>query len=523
MTLKKILLILTTWPVFLVNAQNVDKTDLNTLVKQLNTRYDEQNPILSPDGQLLYFTRANDSLNIGGTKDKGDVWFSRIGPDGVWQKPQNLGRPINDELKNYMIGFSPDGKIMFLNQEKKNPGGLIINDGIAYSVQENGVWTRPTKLSVDYMFNKSEHQSGSISKDGNYMVLSLQSYAARGAEDIYVCTYSQGNWTQPVNLGSVINTAKQEMTPYLSPDNKKLYFSSNGHGGRGGRDIFVSERLTDDWTSWSKPQNLGADVNSDGVELGWFIDTRNSLSYYSTTQNSDGYGDIRATIVSLDGNDSIPSAVVFEELLVEAMENNKTVVLSGTIFNEKSKSGIPAAINLSAANLEINLNATPEEGKFTTEVPINAGKLNINIKSPGFMGLIDEIEILGADIVKDFSLTPLEIGTTITLNKVYFERGTAQLLDDSFAELNRVAEMMSENPAVKIELSGHTDNQGSSKLNLQLSQERVDIVKQYLTEHGIEGSRIRGKGYGGTKPVASNANEETRKLNRRVDFTILKN
>jgi OmpA-OmpF porin, OOP family len=215
--------------------------------------------------------------------------------------------------------------------------------------------------------------------------------------------------------------------------------------------------------------------------------------------------------------------VVFEELLVEAMENNKTVVLSGTIFNEKSKSGIPAAINLSAANVEINLNATPEEGKFTTEVPINAGKLNINIKSPGFMGLIDEIEILGADIVKDFSLTPLEIGTTITLNKVYFERGTAQLLDDSFAELNRVAEMMSENPAVKIELSGHTDNQGSSKLNLQLSQERVDIVKQYLTVHGIEGSRIRGKGYGGTKPVASNANEETRKLNRRVDFTILKN
>jgi len=523
MTLKKVILILIATPVFLSNAQNVDKTDLSALVKQLNTRYDEQNPILSPDGQLLYFTRANDSLNIGGTKDKGDIWFSRIGPDGIWQKPQNLGRPVNDELKNYTLGFSPDGKIMFLNQEKKNPGGLIINDGIAYSVQENGIWTRPTKLSVDYMFNKSEHQSGSISKDGNYMVLSLQSYASRGAEDIYICTYNQGKWTQPVNLGSVINTAKQEMTPYLSPDNKKLYFSSNGHGGRGGRDLFVSERLADDWTSWSKPQNLGLEVNSDGVELGWFIDTRNSISYFSSTQNSDGYGDIRATTVYLDGNDSLPQAVAYEELLTEAEENNKSIIFSGTVINEKSKSGIPAAINLSAEKVEINVSATPEDGKFTTEVPVNAGKVTISIKSPGFMGLTEEIEISGTDLEKDFLLTPLEVGTTITLNKVYFERGTAQLLDDSFAELNRVAEMMSENPGVKIELSGHTDNQGSSKLNLQLSQERVDIVKQYLTEHGIEGSRIRGKGYGGTKPVASNASEETRKLNRRVEFTILKN
>jgi len=134
-----------------------------------------------------------------------------------------------------------------------------------------------------------------------------------------------------------------------------------------------------------------------------------------------------------------------------------------------------------------------------------------------------KIEIAGNDLIEEYLLTPLEVGTTITLNKVYFERSTAQLLDDSFSELNRVAEMMSENPGVKIELSGHTDNQGSSKLNLQLSQERVDIVKQYLTEHGIDGSRIRGKGYGGTKPVASNASEETRKLNRRVEFTILKN
>ena len=520
---KKIFLFVLITPVCFINAQIVDKSDLNALVEQLNSRYDEQNPVLSPDGLTMFFTRANDSLNIGGTKDKGDVWYSRIGSNGRWEKPKNLGRPINDELKNYILGFSPDGKIMFLNQEKRNPGGLIVNDGIAFSIQENGSWTRPAKLSVDYLLNKSDHQSGSISRDGNFMVLSLQSYASRGAEDIYVCTYKQGKWTQPVNLGSVINTSKQEMTPYLSPDNKVLYFSSNGHGGRGGRDLYKSNRLADDWTSWSKPENIGTAVNSDGVELGWFIDIRNGLSYYSSTQNSDGYGDIRAAMENLEVTDTVPVSNVYQELMAEAVELNKTIELSGTVINEKTRTGIPAAINLISDGMEININSASDDGRYIAQVPANLHNITVNIKSPGFMGAIEELTITESNLEKDFVLTPLEVGTIITLNKVYFERGNSQLLNDSFAELNRVADMMMENPGVKIELAGHTDNQGSSKLNLQLSQERVDIVKQYLIEHGIEGSRIRGKGYGGTRPVASNASEETRKLNRRVEFTILKN
>ena len=139
------------------------------------------------------------------------------------------------------------------------------------------------------------------------------------------------------------------------------------------------------------------------------------------------------------------------------------------------------------------------------------------------MSITEEILFDGNDLTRDFKLTPLEVGATIQLNQVYFARGTAELLEDSFAELDRVVDMMSENPTVKIELSGHTDNQGSSKLNIKLSQERVEKAKLYLTEHGIDNKRIKGKGYGGTKPVASNASEETRKLNRRVEITILKN
>lgn len=504
-------------------GQSVNTSDLDALLKKVNSRYDEQNPILSPDGKNLYFTRANDSLNIGGTRDKGDIWVSELQGDGTWGKPQNLGWPVNDELKNYMLGFSPDGNIMFLNKEKKNPGGLIINDGIAFSVKERNTWSRPAPVSVDYLLNKSSHQSGSISADGSIMLLSLQSYASRGEEDIYVSAYREGRWTQPVNLGSVINTNLQEMTPYLSPDRKYLYFSSNGHGGKGGRDLFVSERFGDGWSEWSRPKNIGADVNSTGVELNYFIDIKNNLAYFSSTQNSDGYGDIRAHQIDLEFEIQEENLVVYETLIEQAVEERKTLLLSGKITSSTTKEPVTAAINITSGNVALNTNSETESGRYGLEIPVNMGESEINIKAPGYMGVKEIITFSGDDTNKDFELTPLEIGATIRLNKVYFERGTSNLLEESFPELANVIDMMNENPGVKIELSGHTDNQGNSKLNLQLSQERVYVVKRYLTENGVDSKRIRGKGYGGTRPVASNAAEETRRLNRRVEITILKN
>lgn len=504
-------------------AQQINKSDYVELLKNINSRYDEQNPILSPDGKDLYFTRANDSLNIGGPRDKGDIWVSHLSANGVWEKPENLGRPVNDDLKNYMLGFSPDGTIMFLNQEKRNPGGLIINDGIAFSVFANGKWSKPGRVSVDYLLNKSKHQSGSITADGSLMLLSLQAYASRGEEDIYICSYENGKWTQPINLGSDINSSGQEMTPYLSADKKHLYFSSNGHGGKGGRDLFVSERKGEAWTSWSKPKNLGSEVNSFGVELNYFIDHKNQIAYFSSTQSSDGYGDIKAHNITIEiAEDSIVNEV-FEELVVIAEEARKTLHFSGLIQNSKTDEPISAALNIKVDGIDMNINSDEENGSFEIELPLNLPNVIVNVKAPGFMSVTEEVVLNSNDLEKNFSLSPLEVGSTIQLNKVYFKRGTSELLEESFTELDQVVDMMNENQLVKIELSGHTDNQGDSKLNIKLSQDRVVKAKRYLVEHGIEGKRIKGKGYGGTRLVSSNASEETRKLNRRVEITILKN
>jgi len=400
----------------------------------------------------------------------------------------------------------------------------VINDGIAYSVFSNGKWSKPLPVSVDYLINKSAHQSGSVSADGGTMVLSLQAYASRGEEDIYVSTYQDGKWTQPINLGSTINTSRQEMTPYLSPDKKQLYFSSNGHGGKGGRDLFVSERLGEGWTDWSKPKNLGSDVNSFGVELNYFIDVRNSIAYFSSTQNSDGYGDIKAHDITIEIEETpVAEEVAFEELVEISEEASKTFVVYGKVLSEGNSSPLAAAINVVGDGFNQNVNSAEGTGAYQVEIPVGLSQVFVSIKSPGYMGVNEEIALNGAGMERNFELTPLEVGAVIRLNKVYFERGTAALLDESFAELERVVDMMNENPEVKIELSGHTDNQGNSKLNIQLSQERVDVVKRYIAEHGVDGKRIKGKGYGGTRPVASNASEETRKLNRRVEITILKN
>ncbi len=509
-------------------SQKVDVDDLDGLVRKLNSRWDEQNPVLHPDGKTLYFTRANDSLNVGGPRDKGDIWISQLDASGRWSQPFNAGPRVNNELYNSMLGFSPDGNIIFLNIEKKHEGGLVTVDGIGYSLLRDNEWSAPQKISVDYYLNRSKNQNGSISRDGRVLLLSMDSYASRGQEDLYVSFYSNGKWSQPVNLGSDINSSGQEMTPYLSADNQTLYFSSNGHGGKGGRDLFEASRKDESWKSWTKPNNLGEGVNTEGVELFYFIDYRNEIAYYTSTQNSDGYGDIKAVSIS-SAEPQKTDEVGFEELAivqdepVPTSEPVTSMLWHAKIVNSKDQSPVSAAVSVSWAGEERFFNTDEISGEFETELPPDAGRLTISIKSPGFMALEEDLVVPDGSEKTIFEITPLEVGTVIRLNKVYFERGKAVLLDSSFTELDRVAEVLFENPNIKIELSGHTDNQGSAKLNLELSKERVALVENYLVGKGVDASRIKGKGYGGTRPIASNASEETRQLNRRVEFRIIKN
>ena len=502
----------------------------------VNSPLDEQNPVLSPDGKRLYFTLSNHPQNVGGAKDLGDIWWSDWTPAG-WGPPVHAGTAINNTLHNTVAGFSPDGDQLFLMGHYAAASKPVQTQGLAVATREGDRWSTPINILIPYFKNSTPFQSGSLSADGKVLVFSAESYRTLGAEDIYVSRQdNRGRWSEPVNIGSTINTSMQDVSPSLSVDGVRLYFASNGRKGHGSFDIFFSDRLDDSWTRWSEPVNVGESVNSEGRELFYRVFTTGAL--YTSTQNSDGYGDIRfcAAPISKDSVNIQPPVVIVAvkpvdtlaqprlvETVYEENTDTKQVRVWGAVQNSKTREPVQASVHFVEESYLTDAKSGAD-GRY--EAWLNASKdYHVRVEAPGYIGLVEKLD-LRTRVLKDlelsFQLQPVEVGATVNLKSVLFQQSTAILLKESFDELDMVADFMRQNPKVEIELAGHTDNRGYHQLNMKLSRERVDEVKKYLVGKGIESRRISGRGYGGTKPIADNDAEETRALNRRVEFTIVK-
>lgn len=490
----------------------------------INSPFDEQEPVFSPDGNTLYFTRSNHPENVGGISDQGDIWYSEKLADGTWSKAKNLGRPMNDRFINGVIGFSPDGDKMYLRNFYINDHKNLVKQGISVARKTSSGWRYPENVRIEYFNNDSENQSMCLSADGTIIIMSIQSYGTHGAEDLYVSfKQNNGSWSEPKNLGFQVNTEFQELTPYLAEDNKTLYFSSNGHGGFGSKDIFVTTRLDDSWKNWLKPKNIGYGINTIGAETSFSFAPGTKDPIVISTQNSDGYGDIKK-LIPLTDKDIFSSVFddekpdVFKDTVVEPERYN----LKMLVLDEETKQPVKALIEVvSGADQQKKFEYQCSElGNVT--INLNSGYHIIEVTAKNY--LVEKFGLeLEKDVYRNITLKPAKIGTTIQLENVLFKTSTSELLPSSFAELEKVVKLMKNNPDMVIELSGHTDNRGDYYLNLQLSEDRVQAVKRYLVESGVDKARIKGKGYGGSKPIASNETEATRRLNRRVEFTILKN
>lgn len=499
----------------------------------VNSPLDEQGPVLSPDGKTLYFTIASHPQNVGGKRDKGDIWQSVLIGD-EWSAPIHAGAVLNNKEYNAVGGFSSEGSQMFLLGHY-NSQGDVKSQGISVSRKTGAGWSAPQNISIPYFLNKNETISGHINKTGNVFVFAGEGYTTLGVEDIYVSVKNaSGNWSEPKNLGRNINTSFQEWSPWLSEDTRYLYFASNGRQGYGSFDIYYSQRLDDTWAKWSAPINMGAGVNSEGRELFYIPFPKQEIALYTSTLNSDGYGDIKMYRPPKEALDSLMKKM--EELppdtvvkLVEIVRekpitsDEKLVRVWGTITNASTDAPIAANVNFhSDSDFQVVAGA---DGVFSISVP-SVDEYSIKVEAPGFLGSFEKLDIRTFEMKElemNFKLQPVAIGATVNLKSVLFQQSTANLLDESYDELNMVVDFLKSNPTVEIELAGHTDNRGLSAHNVRLSRERVDKVKEYLTSKGIEGKRITGKGYGGIKPIADNDAEVTRRLNRRVEFTIIKN
>lgn len=480
-------------------------------VLQLNSSSGENYLYLDRTGTELYFVREKHPDNSGGTADRGDLWKAL--QDSAWQQPVHFG--INDDQFTVPLGTTTDEKYFIY-------GRTWFERGMHYS----GVFalnrtneSEELPVEVPFFRNRSPLLTGNISADGQHLVLSLENSAGYGVDDLFICVLQpDGSWSSPKNLGHTINTRFQELTPFLAADNKTLFFASNGRSGAGSFDLYKATRMDDTWQNWTDPENLGGSVNTVGSETSFVFNTGDDFAYFVSTQNSDGYGDIKKIRITSDIRED--SLISTAEMIVNDKETTRAITFQ--LVNKKTGRSITGRGIVLKDSDTVEIEATAG-GQLVLEAAEE--NVTVEFKSQGYLSVketIDQSRFNAAQEMWVIGLEPLSTGNVITLSNVLFYRGTANFVEGSDSELDLVVEMMKENPEIKIFLKGHTDNVGNSVLNVHLSNERVKSVINYLTGKGISADRISGKGFGGSEPVADNTQEETRMLNRRVEFVVVR-
>ena len=496
------------------NFPNIDKSlsgkTKEHLGKNVNSNYSELSPFISYDGKTLYFSRLGDPANIGGEKDY-DIWYSVLNNDGTWSQAKNVGPPLNNLGANALQSISPDNNTMVVSNVYKADGSPDGN-GLSYSNYQITGWEVPKKYKINNFVNHNEFVDYFLSSDNKVLLCAIDNGKSYGLKDIYVCfLQTDFSFSEPQNLGPVINTAGEEFGIYLAADNKTLYFSSYGHENYGSADVFMAKRLGDTWKNWSKPINLGPEINSESWDGAFKISAKGDYAYLSCKNEHSLAGSEDIYRIQLNAN-ARPEAVL---------------LIKGKVLNAKDKQ--PMSANITYSNLKDNkelglASSNPIDGSYKIVLP--AGKAySFLADKNGYYSISENIKTDTInnyiEIERNLYLAPIEVGATILLNNIFFEFDKADLQTESIAELNRLIKALQDYPGLIIEIAGHTDNVGTDEYNLQLSHNRAHAVMNYLLQKGIAAKRLKSQGYGESKAVATNETEEGRALNRRVEFTII--
>jgi outer membrane protein OmpA-like peptidoglycan-associated protein len=486
--------------------KNEPPGEKENLGPNVNTQYEEVSPKISADGKTLHFGRKFSPENMGGLKDKEDIWESKTVDGIIWSKSVNLGAPVNSSTTNNLIAVSTDNNTLLFHA----------NLGFSFMHRTATGWSALEDLGIRFN-NESDYLEGCLSSDSKAIVFvaKLKSnayYKPQDPErDIYVCLkQADGTWGPPIHTGKVLNTAKDEYSPFLSADSRTLYFATNGRPGYGDVDIFMSRRLSDDWKQWSAPVNLGLGINTVGFDA------------YYTQPASGEYGYLVSNIKSLGSTD------IIRIKLPKAVKPDPVVLISGRVLNAKTQKPLASIIrfdDLSTGKEIGEARVNPRTGEYNIALP--SGKnYGYHAAAPGYLSVNENLELIRlqeySEMKKDLLLVPIAIGESIQLKNVFFVQSKWELKPESFPELDRLVKILKDNPTIEIEIGGHTDNQGLPAANLELSEKRVGAVRQYLISKGVPAKRLTGKGYGGSQPIAPSTTEENRQLNRRVEFKIVK-
>lgn len=487
------------------------------LSPKINSVYQEFAPKISPDGQRLYFIRRYHPQNMGSNKNY-DIWYSDKSAKGKWQTAIHLPPPVNTPLANTVEAISPDGNTLLMGLKGSTRQEA---NGFYFTHKKEEGWTTPSQLYIKNLnqYNKGRYMDGHLSNDGQTLLLACSDQKGSQINDIYVSFRKSNNdWTEPQSLGKQINSDQyDESTPYLASDNVTMYFSSNKPGGHGNNDIYVTRRQDSSWQNWSEPRNLGKTVNSSKWDAYFSLTAKGDSAYivsYVQTKN-------KSNIKFPDNSD------LFKVKIPENSGPKPVVLVKGKVLNEENEEPLQADIvyeNLVDGKKEGIASSNPKSGKYQIVLPYGTN-YGILAKAEGYLGIAEHLNLNAVsnyqEVHKNLYMVPLEKGSKLRLNNIFFDFGSAKLKSESRPELNRLVNIMRRNRGLKISIEGHTDSVGSKSKNLQLSKQRARAVADYLQEHNISENRFKPKGFGYAKPVATNKTEEGRQKNRRVEIRIL--
>ena len=518
----------------------------------INSEYPEYGMIMTADASEIFYTSRRPSTT-GGKEDEfsdgyfEDVYTSNRYETKDWTPARNIGEPINTKGHDAAVALSSDGSRMIVYIDDKGDGNLY------ESVRDGDSWSKPKKLN-DAICSEYHEASAWYSPDGKQLYfVSERPLTKKGApkdRDIYLATWDEKKkeWGSVERLPETINSKYNEDGVYAHPDGKTIYFSSKGHNSMGGYDVFKAVRQEDG--TWSEPQNLGYPINTPDDDI-FFVVAANGRDAYMTSFREDGFGDKDLYKVTLLGAKKDPILSGEDMLLANAtvaipavqiepkveVSGSKLMILKGVIRDDETK--VPLQANIELVDNETNeviaeFTSDSRSGRYLVSLP--GGKnYGIAVKAKDYLFHSENFDVNQDASYKEveinIDLKKVNIGKSIVLKNIFFDLSKYSLRNESELELNRLTQLLIENPGLKIEISGHTDSRGSAAFNKELSKNRAKAVVDYLIEKGINKDRLVFAGYGMEQPIKTDAEiakmtrhsdkEAAHQQNRRTEFKVL--
>ncbi|MCB0396692.1 MAG: PD40 domain-containing protein [Flavobacteriales bacterium] len=485
-------------------------------IEDICTEMDEYLAAISPDDGSMYFTRAFDRKTMGLPIDR--AWevagadrverFSRsYRVNGKFEKGEPLTPPFNTNYNEGGPTVSIDNRELYFTVCDGNR-----NCDIYYTLFSNGAWG-PIRNMGEHINDPVQWDSQpSISSDGQTLYFSSLRAGGMGGADIYMCTRNaNGTWNEPVNMGAPINTPGNEKSPFIHTDSQTLYFSSDGHVGLGGFDIFLT-RMDKNTGKWSVPKNIGYPINTDKDDLGFFVSTDGQTAYFASNTIKEGKG----------GYD------IYGFPLYKEAQPEKVLFVKGELKDEAGEPVKDARVELKSMKskdvTEVKVNK--ETGEYVAAVTVDEGEdyvLSVKQKDKAFNAVY--LETKKPEPIKpvtiNFEMQEVKVGEAYRLNDIVYATNSFELTAEAMSMIDEFIGYLTDNPRLKVAIHGHTDNQGDPVSNKELSTNRAKSVYQYLIIEGVDPDRLSYKGFGQDKPVASNKTEEGRGRNRRTEFVIV--